>query len=245
MSRRRETIGPALSGPIRWDVVPKPGGGVRRLLVLRRADELAFARSVAGATPAICRAMGSESHANRLVAWDPTCGLVLEPWTRARRRWERDVGRLEGRARSIAATDARACYASISARVIVDRLADLGVPDAFVDQIGSWLHVLRDMGADGLPVGPAPSAVLADAVLSAGDDAIRATGADHVRWVDDVMIFAPDARTRAIALDALRRAWAPFGLEIHDGKTVLLDGVRPGRPDRSPLGLAVASSALR
>jgi hypothetical protein len=41
-----------------------------------------------------------------------------------------------------------------------------------------------------------------------------------VRWVDDVAIFASDARTRTEALLALRRSWASFGLEIHDGKTV-------------------------
>ncbi len=94
-------------------------------------------------------------------------------------------------------------------------------------------------------MGPVASALLADTVLSAGDDAIRATGAAHVRWVDDVAIFAPDARSRAAALEALRRAWASLGLEIHDGKTVLLDR----SPGEVHLGTApnssVVSSALR
>ncbi|MEO8422794.1 MAG: RNA-directed DNA polymerase [Actinomycetota bacterium] len=236
MSRR--STGPVLSGPIRWDVVPKPGGGARRLIVLSRADGSAFARSVAPAARAIGQAIGSESHANRLVAWDPTCGPVLEPWKRARRRWEREVGRLGRQGRFVALTDARACYASLSVREITDRLAALGVAEACVHQIGSWLRVFCDMGTDGLPVGPAVSAILADAVLSAGDDAIRSTGATHVRWVDDVAIFAPDARTRANALEALRVTWASFGLEIHDGKTVLLNehvrAVRSGAASNSP-----------
>lgn len=224
MSSHRMPTGPALSRPVRWDVVPRSGGGVRYLVVLSRVDELAVAQSVAGAAPAIRSALGSESHANRVVAWDPTRGPTLEPWKRARKRWQREVRRLGRDARFVALTDARACYPSIAPHVVTDRLRALGSPEACVHEIGSWLRVFRDAGVDGLPVGPAVSGLLADAVLSAGDDAIRATGAAHVRWVDDVVIFAPDARTRAAALEALRRAWASLGLEIHDGKTVLLDG---------------------
>lgn len=223
MSRHRMATGPGLSRPIRWDVVPKPGGGTRRLVVLTRADELAFARSVAGAAPAICQAMGSESHANRLVAWDPARGPILEPWRRARRRWQRQVLLFGSDARYVAVSDVRACYASITPDVMTALLRALGAPEASVNEIGSWLRVLRDEGVEGLPVGPAASALLADAVLTAGDDAIRATGAAHVRWVDDVTIFASDAPTRATALEALRRAWDSLGLELHEGKTALLD----------------------
>jgi hypothetical protein len=229
MSRRRIANGPALSRPIRWAVVPKPGGEIRRLVVLRPTDEVAFARSVAGAAPAIRRAMSTESHANRVVAWDKARGPILEQWKRARRRWRDEVRRLGSDAHWIAVTDVRACYSSISPIVMADRLRGLGAPPASVREIERWLHVFHEYGIDGLPAGPCSSALLADAVLSAGDDAIRATGARHVRWVDDVAIFAPDARTRAVALDALRRTWASLGLELHDGKTVLLDG---------PLGIA-------
>jgi Reverse transcriptase (RNA-dependent DNA polymerase) len=246
MSQRpRVASDPALSRPIRWDVVPKPGAGARRLVVLSRVDALAFARSVAGVSPSILGALGSESHANRVVAWDPARGPILEPWRRARRRWQRDLRRLGNDARYAAVTDVRACYASISPRVMSDRLLALGATEAGAHQIGSWLHVFDDLGVDGLPVGPAASALLADAVLSAGDDAIRATGAAHVRWVDDVAIFAHDARTRATALEALRRTWAALGLELHDGKTALID--EPAGEAR--LGAAskslAASSTLR
>jgi hypothetical protein len=206
--------------------------------MLCRVDELAFARSVGGAAPAILRSLGSESHANRVVAWDPARGPILDRWTSARRRWLRELRRLGSNAHFVAMTDARACYPSISPGVMSDRLRALGSPEARVLEIGSWLRTFRDAGVEGLPVGPAASALLADAVLSAGDDAIRATGAMHVRWVDDIAIFAPDPRTRAVALEALRRAWASFGLELHDGKTVLLDelpeGAHVGAVSNSP-----------
>jgi hypothetical protein len=241
MSRRCRVTDPVLSRPIRWDVIAKPGG-VRRVVVLSEADELAFARSVAGAVPAICRALGRGSHANRVVAWDGARGPILEPWRRARRRWQREVRLLAIDAPSVAVTDVRACYASISPGVISDRLRALGAPEHCVDQIDAWLRVFRDVGVDGLPIGPVASAPLAEAVLIAGDDAIRAAGAAHARWVDDVAIFAPDARTRAAAFDALRRAWHSLGLEVHDGKTLLLDTSAAGvHLKASP----ATSSALR
>ena len=223
MSGRRSTTGPPFRGPLRWELVPKLGGDVRRLVVLAPVDQLAFTRSVARAIPAIRRASDRASHANRIVAWDQAGGPVMEPWTRARTRWRRDLRHLEKGRRFVAVTDVRACYASISPIVLARRLSALGTPETCVDEIASWLRAFAELGVEGLPVGPAVSAVLADAVLSAGDDAIRGAGAAHVRWVDDVAIFASDARTRTEALLALRRSWGSFGLEIHDGKTVLFD----------------------
>jgi hypothetical protein len=156
------------------------------------------------------------------------------------------VRRLGNGRRFVAVTDARACYASISPVVLARRLIALGASEASVDEIGSWLRAFEEVGIEGLPVGPAVSAVLADAVLSAGDDAIRGTGAAHVRWVDDVAIFAPDARTRTNALLALRRTWASFGLELHDGKTVLFDDPATGDTcARDRVGCAPASFTLR
>jgi hypothetical protein len=245
MSRRRADSGPALSRPIRWEVIPKPGGAPRRLVVLSRADDVAFSRSVAGVLPAVHLALGSESHANRVVGWEPMRGPVLEPWQPARRRWQRDVRRLGSDAHRVAVTDVRACYASISPGVVTDRLRAIGASEACVHEIGSWLRVFGEAGVDGLPVGPAASALLADAVLSVGDDALRATGAAHVRWVDDVAIFAPDAWTRAAALEALLRAWASCGLEPNDAKTHLLDDAAGGARSAITAASPTASAALR
>jgi hypothetical protein len=194
--------------------------------VLDPEDELSFARSVAPIAPSIRRALGGESHANRLVGWDPLRGPLLEPWRHARRRWHGDVRRLESRGHFVAVTDVRACYASITPVAIARRLLMLGAPSARIDEIASWLRAFREAGADGLPAGPAASVLLADAVLAAGDDALRSTGASFVRWVDDVAIFAPDRRARATALGALRVAWASLGLEMHERKTLLLDDPR-------------------
>ena len=154
MSRRRSATGPPFRGPIRWELVPKPGGDMRRLVVLTPPDQLAFARSVARAISAIQRVSDGASHANRIVAWDPFRGPVLEPWTRARSRWRRDVRHLGNDHRFVAVTDARACYASISPIVLTRRLIALGAPETCVDEIASWLRAFGDAGVEGLPVGP-------------------------------------------------------------------------------------------
>jgi hypothetical protein len=234
MHRRSTSLGSSPDGPLGWNVVPKPGGGSRRLVVLDPADEMAFGRSLIRLAPCIRRALGPESHASRLAGWDPRRGLVLEPWTHARRRWHREVRRLEHQGHRVAVTDVRECYASIASEVVEQRLSAIGAPEDGIDKIRSWLRAFLDAGVEGLPVGPVASAVLADVVLAAGDDALRATGARFIRWVDDVAIFAPDRRARAAALDALRAAWAPLGLEMHERKTVFLDD--PGHHPAVSLG---------
>jgi Reverse transcriptase (RNA-dependent DNA polymerase) len=226
MDRRGTRTGPGPCRPIGWQLVPKPTGGTRRLVVLDPQDEMAFSRIVIKVAPAIRRSLGAASHANRLVRWDPQRGALLEPWRRARRRWHGDVRRLGSRGRFVALTDVRACYASIAPDVIAGRLRMLGAPPAQVEEIASWLRAFGDAGVHGLPVGPVGSALLADAVLAVGDHALRTTGAGFVRWVDDVAIFAPDRRARASAIGTLREAWGSLGLEMHERKTLLLDDPR-------------------
>ena len=224
MSLRPGPARPVLRGPIGWGYAPKPRGGTRLLARLTAEDELRYGCAVAPVVPVVERALGPEAVASRVNRPDPPLGNgSLEPLPRARRRWERELRRIERTARFFAVTDVRECYASIGPKVVQDRLASLGAASDIAREVGSWLRVFGDAGVVGLPVGPAASAVLADAVLSAGDAALRVTGVAHLRWVDDVVIAAPDRRSAALALDRLRGAWAALGLEAHDDKTFFLD----------------------
>jgi hypothetical protein len=193
---------------------------------LDAVDEFSFAQAVARVTPFVRRALGEGSHANRVFAWHPKDGLILEPWRPARRRWRRQASRLARDARWVATTDVRDCYPSITAVVVAARLHTLGSPAETVDEIESWLRTFGDAGVEGLPIGPSASAVLADAVLSSGDAAIRRSGVEHLRWVDDVAIFATDRRTGLRSLDALRNSLSVAGLELHEGKTMVLSDPR-------------------
>jgi hypothetical protein len=71
-------------------------------------------------------------------------------------------------------------------------------------------------------VGPPPSAILANAVLSAVDEGLRQAGVFHMRWVDDVVAFATGRRGALSAMDALRRGLDRMGLEPNPSKTELM-----------------------
>jgi hypothetical protein len=213
---------PGRSGPsgqaIRWEQVAKPGGGVRRLVRLDPLDALGYASAVRRVAPFVARASGSESHANRLSGWRAT-GPILEPWRAARHRWRGEVRRLGGAARAVATADVRRCYPSIAAAALRGRLLALGAREEDVEALDAWIGWFASVGVQGLPVGPDASAVLAEAVLQVGDEALRSMGVPHVRWVDDVAIFAADARRAELALAALVGSWASVGLEPNGSKT--------------------------
>ena len=246
MDRWSASIRPRLSRPLGWQVVPKPSGGTRRVVVIDPADEAAFARSVVTLVPTVRRALGPESHASRVAGWDPHRGLLLEPWRQARQRWHDEVRRMGSQRHRVAVTDVRECYGSIASWVVEQRLRAIGAPEDGIDEVRSWLRAFREAGVEGLPVGPVASAVLADVVLAAGDDALRRTGASFIRWVDDVVIFAFDRRGRGASLDTLRAAWASLGLEMHELKTVVVDDPRHLAVSLGPVSnMRPATSTLR
>ena len=86
-------------------------------------------------------------------------------------------------------------------------------------ELGSFLRALADAGVRGLPVGPDPSAILANGVLAHADRLAAAAGCRPIRWVDDVVFAAAGPGGAIRAFDAWRRGLAELGLEAHDGKT--------------------------
>ncbi|ASV96717.1 RNA-directed DNA polymerase [Paraburkholderia aromaticivorans] len=57
-------------------------------------------------------------------------------------------------------------------------------------QIEQFITRLNNKASQGIPIGPAPSVVLAEAVMIDVDQHIQNMGLDHVRYVDDIRIFA-------------------------------------------------------
>lgn len=190
-------------------------------------DEAAtFERLVARLTPAIERALGPGVIANRARGRGARETAVLEPWRPARAVWgDRLGGALSRSPRpAVLVADVRRCYASIGPEVLSARLLGLGGPPEVVARLRDLLERMGEDGVVGLPVGPAPSAILANAVLSVVDEHLRGAEIPHIRWVDDVVAFAGGRRRALAGLDALRRGLDEVGLEPHPTKTaVLLD----------------------
>lgn len=196
--------------------IPKAGGGRRWLTRLDPAGEAAYRRAVGPVAGRIERSLGPEVLALR--ARPSSEGWRLRPWRPARERWRaalRAIAEQPARGTVVAVADVRDCYGSIAPTVLRAILGPAAEPAVDV------LRRLREAGTAGLPVGPEPSAILANAVLGELDRALRSTGVRHVRWVDDVVLWGSGDDVRR-GLAALRLAATTVSLELNEGKTRVL-----------------------
>jgi hypothetical protein len=203
------------SGP-RFEPIPKPGGGLRWITRLDPAGDAEYRQAVGPLAGRIERALGPEVFALR--TRPAPGGWRLVPSGPARAAWRKALRRVVREApqgTAFAVADVRDCYGSISPETIA---AHLGSEAAHAV---AFLRRLQDRGGRGLPIGPDPSAVLANAVLSEMDRTIRHAGAQHLRWVDDLFLWG--SRTDiGRALAALDDRAGRVGLELHPTKTRLL-----------------------
>jgi hypothetical protein len=196
--------------------IRKPGGGVRWLTLLDPAGEAEYREAVRRLAGRIQRMLGPEVYALR--TRPASGGWRLEPWGPARDAWRQTLRRVAREApagTAFAVADVHDCYGSISPETIAGLLG----PEAAHAVV--FLHRLHEQGVRGLPVGPEPSAVLANAVLSEMDGAIRRAGARHLRWVDDLVLWGSRADL-ARAMCDLADVADRMGLGLHATKTRLL-----------------------
>lgn len=202
-------------GP-RFVPIPRPGGGVRWLTLLDPAGDAEYRDAVGPLAGRIERSLGPEVLAIR--SRPRGAGWRLDPWVPARVVWRRTLRRAirhATRGTTFALADVRDCYGSISPETIGALLG----PEA-----AHAVAVLRRFGhhgVHGLPVGPDPSAILANAPLSHLDRAIRPQGVRFVRWVDDVFVWGERHDVRR-ALMTLAPAAAEVGFDLHRDKTRIL-----------------------
>jgi hypothetical protein len=152
----------------------------------------------------------------------PDGGLTPARRRAERARWRttlRDAVRV---ADAAVASDVFDCYPSIAPRAI--RLAS-ACSDGDPEPLLAFLAAAHDAGGRGLPIGPSPSAALADAVLAIADAEAAAAGVAPIRWVDDV-VFAGGRGAVSRAERAWRRTLSDLGLRDHEGKRRTLE---PGR----------------
>jgi hypothetical protein len=197
-------------GPIRWERHAKPRGGDRWVALLDPVAADRYRRLVAPLVPGIERTLSPRVFANR----GATDGRV-RAWPSARIAWRR-AARLtiaDICDAAVIVSDVRDCYGSMGERAVA--AVEPGV------EVIAFLRQLGEVGVRGLPVGPEPSAILANAILALADREAAAAGCHPIRWVDDVILVAAGRRSVVRAFDAWRRALAELGLEANDGKTRL------------------------
>jgi hypothetical protein len=221
---------PVRVDPIVSYTIPKPAGGARRMAILSRRDAIRW-HDLAGRVAYVLESrLGTEVLGNRSRlgrgGWRPA---PLGPALRRARKAARDL-----EAPLHLRTDVEAFYASVTPSVLTDRLvrsgSELDVARLAADMVDAW----GSEGYGGLPIGPPGSAVLANAVLMAADDALGPL--PFVRWADDYLIGCWSEAAAASALDRLDGQLASLGLSRSPGKTELQE-----RP-RNLRWLATASS---
>ncbi|HVF08342.1 MAG TPA: RNA-directed DNA polymerase [Actinomycetota bacterium] len=238
-ARTLRSIEPVHPGHVRFDTIAKRDGGRRVIVHLGAHDRLRYAAAVAAVTPEIERFLSDGVVANRARVMHGR--LELEPWTPARRRY-RGALRAASRGPSRAAFvgDVRDCYGSIGPASVSSALHRVGARRERIEDLAEMLRSFEARGVRGLPVGPDPSAVLANAVLAPVDSAVReVVGFEAIRWVDDIVVFTRDVAEARRTAAAFHRAVRALGLEAHDSKCRVID-----EPD-AVIGTGSAISAAR
>ena len=176
----------------RWT---SPSGRRRWLTRLDPREARSYAQAVSAAFPRL-------EHGPRSYAMPAGPG---RPWRVARLAWRRAVASELADAELVIVSDVADCYASIGETAVRMAVARVG------GEAGPLLaHLARmgTVGVRGVPIGPSPSASVAEAVLSIADTRARAAGVAPIRWVDDV-VFAGDR-------DAVLRATRDWTSTLHE-----------------------------
>jgi len=92
------------------------------------------------------------------------------------------------------------------------------------DDIEYFLSTLNSKSSQGVPVGPAASIVMAEAVLIDVDRFLKDQGIAHTRYVDDIRIFSDSTRTLSRVLEQLTLyLYESHRLTISSEKTFIMD----------------------
>jgi reverse transcriptase-like protein len=217
-----------------------PGPKVREVTVLHPALAARYTALVAAVAQRVEGGLSRSVAANRVAtaSVDPP-RLVLRSFRDERATFGRRLARLARRTPCLLFADVRACYPSIGPGVVGSGLRDLGCDRSSADAVVAFLGGLEERGVAGLPVGPDPSAVLANAVLAEADRALERVRAVHLRWVDDLVVAVEGSEEAAAVLGVLREALDRIGLRLNDAKTRL---VLDPASDPLPRGVSVAGS---
>jgi hypothetical protein len=230
----------ALPAPPFDRAAARPGRPGREVTVLHPALDARYTALVSAVAPRIEGRLSRSVAANRVAvaSIDPP-RLTLRSFGDERFAFGRRLAHLARRSTCLLFTDVRECYRSIEPDVVASSLHALGCDEQSAGAVGRFLHALRGRGLEGLPVGPDPSAVLANAVLAEVDRALERLGVPHLRWVDDLVVGVEGSRRATTVLEVAREALGRVGLHLNDAKTrLVLDPV----PNALPRGISVARS---
>lgn len=199
--------------------IPKAGGGVRVMTELGQPDAERWDALARQTCLRIERSLGPEVLGNRFSIEDGR----LQPFVPALRSARAAARRLSTGADATLRTDVRAFYPSVTPSLVNRSLTRVGVERSAAAAAAALMTRWETHDVAGLPIGPPPSAVFANAVLTVVDAALRARNLPFVRWVDDYLIGLR-GQEPADVLDMLDTTLAGMGLARAPGKTIVGSG---------------------
>lgn len=124
-------------------------------------------------------------------------------------RYRNQCERLSQKYKYVLTTDISDFYNQIYLHRVCNALDLVAANKGVGAEIERFITKLNNKASQGIPVGPAPSVVLAEAVMMDVDQHIANEGFDHVRYVDDIRIFS-DSK------EALERCLESLVIYLHD-----------------------------
>jgi len=184
--------------------IPKPKGGFRVVHQLEPLDAVAYTALACGVAKAVEAArMPADAHiacSYRLSIADGSYFAGGSGWVDFRKKTEE----LAAKFANVLVTDITDFYNQVYLHRVNNAIesADAKLKPV-ADDIENFLSRLNDSSSQGIPVGPAASIVMSEAVLIDVDLSLKDLGVAHIRYVDEFRIFSDSPRDLYRVLERL------------------------------------------
>lgn len=223
---------------------PKETGGTRPMAWLDPVDHAIYRATVGRLILPIYACLDSDRVlASEVVAQPP--GWKLSHWRPAIHRRRARAMEMLGSYAGMGTLDIQTYFPSVRLSALERFLTSLPVHEPSVLFLLRWLGDLHQVSdIRGLPIGPEPSRVLGNGLLSLGDQYFSAADTEFVRYMDDTWCFMDDEASFNVLAEGYGHALAGLELEVNEGKTQWLLGME-ARNEVARFAIAYREDALR
>ncbi|RKH04688.1 RNA-directed DNA polymerase [Corallococcus carmarthensis] len=205
--------------------VPKPGYHIRPAAHLSLEDQVAISYLLIKCKQTISKAISWSEGTIRQSHWISEGGSWFKDaysgWKHFR---EKSIQTILNGAKFVFITDISGYYENIDLSKLSSDLKNLSIPTKTADQISSCLNKWAGPRRRGIPQGYNPSHLLGELYLDSFDHNLQDEGFTHLRYLDDIRVFA---RTEQEARRALHRVTVLLrerGLNLQTSKSKILSG---------------------